>query len=154
MQLPSEQLMSANVREVAASTFGPSVDGDFLNHGQFDKSVDAYVRSSLSSAPAAALDYITTTLYPPIYNGTGALLHGQDVPYTYYDPGAASRNGDAGFNEMAALMLQDYITSFAAKGMPDSAMDRLPRFAMYGVNAGVVELTQRGVGVQADPGGE
>lgn len=200
---------------------GDFVTGDpksLLNHGQFDKSVklmaahntneslfstppihtdselDAFVRSTLPYTSQDVVDYITATLYPPVYNGPDALyknpferlalilaegstacnanallsarndthgylfavspgLHGQDVPYTYYDPGAASASGDPSLpvNETVAFVIQDYITSFAATGAPASAVDGLPSVPEYGEARGVVALTLGGIGVTTDP---
>ncbi|KAL1651391.1 hypothetical protein SLS58_000731 [Diplodia intermedia] len=106
-KLPSEQLILANVQLVAASSFTPSIDGDFvtqdpkslLRHGLYDKSVkwmvghntnesytltaavtsdaqvDAYIQAVLPNTPTAVLEYLTTTLYPPVSNGTAAALY-------------------------------------------------------------------------------
>lgn len=86
-------------------------------------------------------------------------LHGQDVGYTYYDPAARSNESDDSIlyrlfgpvNETLALVLQDYITSFAASGVPESAVDGLEAFGVYGRNASVVRLDKGGIEEVRDP---
>ncbi|KAH7039472.1 Carboxylesterase [Macrophomina phaseolina] len=230
--LPSEDLMAANARLVAASpygsyTFGPAIDGNIvpqdpkylLNHGQFDRSVKilvghnsnegllfvppvskesdfvAFINTSFSSAKPAVIDYITNTLYPPIYDGSRGYrdligrvslavaessftcnafaldraygnetyaylfgvapgLHGQDIPYTYYNPDAPRSAGGlslAPTNQTIAFALQDYITSFAATGIPDSPVDGLPLFPVYGEDAEIVSLNSSSISEAMDP---
>ncbi|KAK8223249.1 carboxylesterase family protein-like protein [Phyllosticta capitalensis] len=74
-------------------------------------------------------------------------IHGQDVALTYYVPGEKYTGGGGDsyisnfpVNETLAFALQDYIVTFAAKGKPDSAVDGLPLFRMYGSDASVIEL--------------
>ncbi|EUC41839.1 hypothetical protein COCMIDRAFT_8509 [Bipolaris oryzae ATCC 44560] len=62
-------------------------------------------------------------------------LHGQDVPYTYYDGGALS---DSVRNATVARALQEFITSFAETGVPDAV--GVKEFQVYGPNATVLEL--------------
>lgn len=75
--------------------FVPKTPGELLLHGQFDKSLNVmvghnlneglffaspfiqnqtsfvnYVRSSIPTATSAAVDYITQTLYPPVFDGS------------------------------------------------------------------------------------
>lgn len=190
-----------------------------LNHGQFDESVKilvghntnegllftpplatesdflAFISASYTSAKPAVLDYITTTLYPPVYNGTygyrdligraslalaessftcntfaldraygnatyaylfGVVpgLHGQDVPYTYYNADAPSAGSGLSLtptNQTVAFALQDYITTFAVTGIPDSPVDGLPAFPIYGPDAEIVSLNASSIGEAMDP---
>lgn len=86
-------------------------------------------------------------------------LHGQDVGYTYYDPAARSNESDDSIlyrlfgpvNETLALVLQDYITSFAASGVPESAVDGLAKVDVYGRNASFVRLDKSGIEEVRDP---
>ncbi|KAF2146992.1 uncharacterized protein K452DRAFT_293488 [Aplosporella prunicola CBS 121167] len=166
-----------------------------------DAQADAFISAALYTAPKATVEYVTTTLYPHVSNGTNSTsalyttpyqrlalilgeatilcnayalrtafknktygyifgvspgLHGQDVPHTYYDPGSAPSSGDGGvaatlpFNVTVAEALQDYITTFAITGQPDSALDGLPKFTKYGSDASVVGLSQGGISLQKD----
>ncbi|KAF9635128.1 Carboxylesterase type B [Lasiodiplodia theobromae] len=86
-------------------------------------------------------------------------LHGQDVGYTYFDPTARSNESDDSLlyrlfglvNETLALVLQDYITSFAASGVPESAVDGLAKVDVYGRNESVVRLDKGGIEEVRDP---
>ncbi|GME22918.1 Carboxylesterase type B [Neofusicoccum parvum] len=79
----------------------------------------------------------------------GAGHHGDDLAYTFYDP-KQEENG-SGFNATVALVLQDYITSFAVRGVPDSLVDGLSAFPLFGKNASVVRLEMDSIGVARDP---
>lgn len=71
-------------------------------------------------------------------------LHGQDVRYTFY-------NGDASkdVNATVALKLQDYITSFARTGVPESKGG--PVFRMHGHEARILNLGNKGFREMRDP---
>ncbi|GME61741.1 acetylcholinesterase [Neofusicoccum parvum] len=82
-------------------------------------------------------------------------LHAQDVSYTFY-------NADTTWsglsvltrwerNQTVAYAMQDYFTSFAAKGVPESRLDGLSAFTMYGNNATLVSLSSRGIFEASDP---
>ncbi|KAL3426049.1 carboxylesterase family protein [Phlyctema vagabunda] len=58
-------------------------------------------------------------------------LHGQDIPYTFY-------NGAAAINATVARTLQGYITSFAQTGDPNFA--GAPSFPRYGANATTLDI--------------
>ncbi|KAL1623549.1 hypothetical protein SLS56_008253 [Neofusicoccum ribis] len=80
-------------------------------------------------------------------------LHGQDVPYTYYNPDAPSISSYTGTatNQTVAFALQDYIISFAVSGIPDSPVDGLPGFPIYGEDAEVVSLNSSSISEAIDP---
>jgi carboxylesterase type B len=67
-------------------------------------------------------------------------IHGLDVPYTYYEGGAASASVT---NVTVARALQEFITSFAETGAPDAK--GVKQFNMYGPDANVLELNITGV---------
>jgi carboxylesterase type B len=191
-------------------TFSPSLPGQLLEQGAFHKNVNVMVGSNsdeglLFIMPTAQeesgyqqyLDenipgirpsprsYISSTLYPPIFNGNfgyrtrlerGALtlsdfifqcntdyinrafhgrsfayrfsippgIHAQDLPYTFY-------NGpnQAVVNDTVALILQDYITSFAKTGVPASSLG--PVFERYGKGAGLLNFGPDAILTTLDP---
>lgn len=66
-------------------------------------------------------------------------LHGQDVPYTFFDENAPNPGNQ--IDEDVALALQEFITSFAETGVPDAGgLKGVPVFEMYGPDASVLEL--------------
>jgi carboxylesterase type B len=65
-------------------------------------------------------------------------LHGQDVPYTYYN----GPNPTAVPNPDIAIALQEYITNFAMTGDPNGP--GVPHFPMYGDDATVQNLNYTG----------
>lgn len=70
-------------------------------------------------------------------------IHGQDVPYTYYDGGAISTGFTGVTNATIAIALQEFITSFAETGVPDAT--GIKQFNMYGPDANVLELNVTGI---------
>ncbi|KAF2769025.1 carboxylesterase family protein-like protein [Teratosphaeria nubilosa] len=73
-------------------------------------------------------------------------LHGEDVPYTYYNGGGTSSTV---LSTVVALALQDYITTFAETGLPNKA--GAPYFQVYGSNATVQDLNITGISQVVDP---
>lgn len=60
-------------------------------------------------------------------------LHGQDVPYTFFNgPNAAVKS------DVTAKALQAYITSFAEAGVPSGS--GIPKFPLYGNNSEILNL--------------
>lgn len=73
-------------------------------------------------------------------------LHGQDVPYTFYNG-----NTTTGIrNATVALALQQYITSFAEIGRPVGE-NGIPYFPLYGSNATVQNLNITRISQVMDP---
>ncbi len=147
-----------------------------------DDAFESYIRRNLPGAVDEVIDYITGTLYPPVFDGSQGYtdqigraaksiseqvftcnsnylgraygnetyayfftvppaLHGQDVAYTYFNgPSPSVRN------ETVALVLQEFITSFAATGRPDAdGVEGVPRFDLYGPEASIVNLNASGI---------
>ncbi|KAL2276771.1 hypothetical protein FJTKL_00433 [Diaporthe vaccinii] len=82
-------------------------------------------------------------------------LHAQDVEHTFYNPDVAYPElplltmwGDF---ETVAYVMQDYFTSFAAHGFPESQEDGLAAVPTYGGNATLTVLGNGGISVGADP---
>lgn len=71
-------------------------------------------------------------------------LHGQDVPYTYYNGPSA-----AVMNDTVAVALQEYLTSFAENGKPSGPM--IPMFPLYGTDAELIDLNITGIKEMMDP---
>ncbi|MCJ1251242.1 hypothetical protein MMC30_008473 [Trapelia coarctata] len=71
-------------------------------------------------------------------------LHGQDISYTFYN-GPSS----AGVNSTVAIALQEYITSFAIKGVPSGP--GIPMFPLYGTNATEINLSATSISEMRDP---
>ncbi|MCJ1367175.1 hypothetical protein MMC16_006307 [Acarospora aff. strigata] len=71
-------------------------------------------------------------------------LHGQDVPYTYY-------NGKtpAVLNETVAIALQEYLTSFAETGKPSGP--GFPMFPLYGPESTLLDLNVSSISEMMDP---
>ena len=182
----------AFIDPVVDGSFAPALPGPLLLDGQFDKSIKIvtghninegiFFTSPFVPTPATfdqnvilvsfpntnasnTLNYITQTLYPPIFNGTynytnqiaraaeivgealfscnanyldrafgnrsysyqfsvAPSLHGDDVPYTFYQ----SPNS-AVLNDTLAVEMQEYFTNFAINGDPNGG--GLPRFPTY-----------------------
>lgn len=72
-------------------------------------------------------------------------LHGEDVPYTYFN----GPNPSAVKNDAVAIALQEYITHFAETGTPNEA--GVKYFPMYGANATVQDLNITGISDVMDP---
>ncbi|TVY41701.1 Carboxylesterase [Lachnellula subtilissima] len=177
---------------VVDGSFAPALPGPLLLDGQYDKSLKIitghninegiFFTSPFVPTPATfdqnvilvsfpntnasnTLNYITQTLYPPIFNGTynytnqiaraaeivgealfacnanyldrafgnraysyqfsvAPSLHGDDVPYTFYQ----SPN-NAVLNDTLAVAMQEYFTNFAITGDPNGG--GLPPFPTY-----------------------
>ncbi|MCJ1410086.1 hypothetical protein MMC19_004171 [Ptychographa xylographoides] len=74
----------------------------------------------------------------------GAALHGQDVPYTFFNgpvPGTV-------LNDTIAIALQEYITSFAINGVPSGP--GIPMFPMYGAGAEEINLNATTISEMVD----
>lgn len=194
--------------------FVPALPGELLLHGQYDKNLKLmlghnadegllftspfiqnnsdFAESLQTNFPTIrawpqVLEYITNTLYPPIFDGSQAqgytnqiaraaaltseaiftcntfyldkaygnntyayfftippALHGEDVPYTYYNGPSSSV-----LSTPIAIALQEYITHFAETGNPNEP--GVPHFIMYGNNATVQDLNITGITEMMDP---
>ncbi len=71
-------------------------------------------------------------------------LHGLDVPYTFFNGPTFSV-----LNNTLAYVLQDYITSFAMKGVPSAAGG--PTFPLYGEAATLLNLNVSSITPEMDP---
>jgi carboxylesterase type B len=205
---------------VVDGNFQPALPGQLLARGEFDKSVKVMVghnanegllftppfinnssdiqnllASTIPSINAypETLDYITNTLYPPVFDGSQAqgytnnidrasalvaelsftcntfyldkayknqtyaylfsappALHGFDIPYTFYNVNETSNSSIRGVpNPAIAIALQEYITSFAQRGNPNT--QGVPHFDLYGANATVQNLNVTGINQLRDP---
>ncbi|KAL2794574.1 Alpha/Beta hydrolase protein [Aspergillus keveii] len=70
--------------------------------------------------------------------------HAQDLPYTFYNGPS-----QAVANDTVALILQDYITSFAKTGVPASSLG--PVFERYGKGAGLLNFEPDAILTTLDP---
>lgn len=145
------------VLDYMTSTLYPPSNGSALYS-------DANARGALF-AGEAIIDCNTFALNTAFGNDTYAYLfgvspglHGFDVAHTYYDPSTGHRNTDGGealdaypLNATVAHVLQDYILSFAATGVPESSLDGLASFGKYGADAQVVKMSESGIEEVADP---
>ncbi|MCJ1395754.1 hypothetical protein MMC18_008640 [Xylographa bjoerkii] len=74
----------------------------------------------------------------------GAALHGQDVPYTFFNgPNTAV------MNDTIAVALQEYLTSFAIHGVPSGP--GIPVFPLYEADAEVLNLNATSIFDIMDP---
>lgn len=71
-------------------------------------------------------------------------LHGQDVPYTFYDGPSAKV-----VNSTVAIIMQDYFTSFVETGKPTSKIG--PEFEMHGPQAHLLNLGLGNITTIHDP---
>ena len=71
-------------------------------------------------------------------------IHGQDVPYTYYNTSLPSPEIDP----VIALAMQAYITEFAVSGNPNRK--GFPDFPVYGEQANMLDLNVTGIKVIPD----
>lgn len=89
--------------------------------------------------------------YFDVYPG----IHAQDIGYTFYNPGdnasSYSLVETGTVNQTIALTIQDYITSLAKSGFPESAFDGLSSIPTLGHHAIAVSLNSSRVGLIHDP---
>ncbi|KAL8708032.1 MAG: hypothetical protein Q9220_007028 [cf. Caloplaca sp. 1 TL-2023] len=71
-------------------------------------------------------------------------LHGQDIPYTFFNGPNAQVLSDA-----TAVALQAYITSFATNGVPSGS--GIPHFPLYGNNSEILNLNATSITDIMDP---
>ena len=112
-----------------------------------------------ASALVAELSFTCNTFYldKAFKNQTYAYLfsappalHGFDVPYTFYNANVTGTSPIRGVpNPAIAIALQEYITTFAQKGNPNTA--GVPHFDLYGQNATVQNLNVTGISQLRDP---
>jgi carboxylesterase type B len=79
-------------------------------------------------------------------------LHGQDVPYTFYEQGSTLTSilfGIPVSNVTVALAMQDWFTSFAQQGEPES--DLAPEFPQNGPHARLMDIQQNNFKIIHDP---
>ncbi|KAL0264937.1 hypothetical protein SLS55_000891 [Diplodia seriata] len=108
---------------------------------------------------ANALDRAYTDLGNDTYAYVFAVdfgVHGQDVPFTFKNPGEPDTTGGlvslGAANETIAFVLQDYITSFATGGVPVTDVNGAPaEVPAYGEEGSVVGFTSRAISVAKDP---
>ena len=76
-------------------------------------------------------------------------LHGQDVPYTFYNGPNSSGYFNLGSPDQSiAKALQKYIVSFTASGVPSSK--NLPVFSQWGNDKNLLDLNVTGINVVKD----
>jgi len=193
--------------------FVPNLPGKLLLQGGFDKSLrvmvghnldegiefmdpfaqdeaqfEADLRIYFPTITDATIQYISKTLYPPIFDGSYNYttptyrndlliseafftcnthwlslayasqtyayifsvypsLHGDDIPYTYYNgPTAAVEN------DTLAVTMQEYFTNFAMTGDPNGKGngERIPHFPMYGEGSTCLNLNLTFIGTIED----
>ncbi|MCJ1257350.1 hypothetical protein MMC24_005175 [Lignoscripta atroalba] len=195
---------------VVDGLFAPALPGRLLLQGSFDKTVKVmvgynadegllftnpsvttdtafsdFVQSALPDVSPSILTYITTALYPPIFDGSYGYtsnlqrsvilvaeafftcntyyldraylnqtyaylfsvppaLHGQDIPYTYFNGPSANV-----LNDTVAVALQEYITSFATNGTPSGPV--IPNFPLYGNDSTILNLNITSISEMMDP---
>ncbi|KAG6364210.1 hypothetical protein INS49_005808 [Diaporthe citri] len=82
-------------------------------------------------------------------------LHAQDIEHTFYNPDFAYPGLPLltmwGDNETVAYVMQDYFTSFAAHGIPESWEDGLGAVPAYGGNATSTVLGNEGIFMGSQP---
>lgn len=82
-------------------------------------------------------------------------LHAQDNEYTFYNPCVAYPGLPVltmwEVNRTVAHVMQDYVTSFAAHGVPESREDGLAALPTYGGNASLTVLGSESISIAADP---
>jgi carboxylesterase type B len=74
-------------------------------------------------------------------------LHGQDVPYTFYNGDGNPTDGVV--NATVAFVLQKYITDFAKTGNPDGPA--VPHFPLYGDQSIAMNLNATSISEMRDP---
>ncbi|RFU25191.1 hypothetical protein B7463_g11146, partial [Scytalidium lignicola] len=77
-------------------------------------------------------------------------LHGEDVPYTFFNGDTSTPNYGVPVNSTVAYALQEFITSFAKTGNPNGKGKKIPLFPMYGNDSEVLDLSLDGLEVQMD----
>ncbi|KAH7129028.1 acetylcholinesterase [Dactylonectria macrodidyma] len=82
-------------------------------------------------------------------------LHAQDVEYTFYNPDVVYPGIPVltmwGDNQTVAYVMQDYFTSFAMHGIPQSLQDGLSALPAYGGNDTLTVLSTDGITTKKDP---
>ncbi|KAG0161660.1 hypothetical protein PDIDSM_1174 [Penicillium digitatum] len=93
-------------------------------------------------------DYINRAFYNETYAyefSVPPALHGQDVPYTFYNNGSSSKVA----NVTVALAMQDFFTSFVQHGEPKSHL--APVFRKHGQHAQLMNIGNRAIQPAQDP---
>lgn len=151
---------------------------------QDDERFRADLRIYFPSITEAAVDYISQSLYPAIYDGSYGYttptyraevfiteafftcntnwlangyeaktfaylfsvfpsLHGQDIPYTYYNGPTPSVA-----NDTLAVIMQEYFTNFAITGNANGP--GLPYFPQYGTDRTLLNLNLSSISTMHD----
>ncbi|OJD32155.1 carboxylesterase family protein [Diplodia corticola] len=148
----------AVISYITETLYPPVYDGSYGYTDLISRLAFALQESSIT-CNANALDRAFTDLGNDTYAyvfGVDYGVHGQDNPYTFYTPGVPDATGGLvsldSANETVAFALQDYITSFAIDGVPESGVQGvLAEVPVYGEDGSVVKLTSSGVSVAKDP---
>lgn len=89
--------------------------------------------------------------YFDVYPG----LHGQDTSYTFYNPHETPTSytlvETGSPNQTIAFSIQDYITSLAKSGTPESSFDGLPSVPTLGLGAMTVSLNSSDIKLIHNP---
>ncbi|KAL8951891.1 MAG: hypothetical protein Q9222_002166 [Ikaeria aurantiellina] len=148
------------------TAYNALVSSDFPD---ISPSVADYVQDVLYPPPSASTPYkdnigrasmtisestfVCNTLYLDLAFGNNTYayqfsvppaLHGQDVPYTFFNGPNAQVLSDA-----TANALQAYITSFATTGVPSGS--GIPHFPLYGNNSEIINLNATSITDIMDP---
>ncbi|POR37838.1 Carboxylic ester hydrolase [Tolypocladium paradoxum] len=133
------------VNFISESLYPPVFNGSRPYDGFFTRAELALAEAAFTCntyyLQKALLGYASTFGYrfsiPPA-------VHGQDVPYTFYNGPSESVS-----NDTIALALQNYILSFAINGQPNNnASTRMP---IYGEENFILDLNVTGISIIGDP---
>lgn len=81
-------------------------------------------------------------------------IHSQDQAYVYYDYGdlhASALSGPQIVNATAAIVMQNWITSFVQGKTPATGVKGVPHFPRYGKHANILNVEPRGIVQEHDP---
>jgi len=129
----------SSIDTITQTLYPPVFDGSYPYTSQYERAVLINSEGIFT----CNTNYLSTALGNQTYSYLFAVppaLHGQDVPYTYYDGGALPSRG---FNRTVAIALQRFITSFAEQGRPEA--EGIHQFNMYGPDAAVLKLNISGI---------
>ena len=112
--------------------YPPVFDGSFGYTNEIERAVVTLSESSFT----CNTNYLGRAFSNKAYGyqfSVPPALHGQDVPYTFYNGPSNSVT-----NDTVAIALQEYITSFVQTGKPSAP--GLPKFPLYGNNSEIINL--------------
>ena len=134
------QLLTTNFPDIspAAASYVENVlyPADFSGKYGYTDNIGREVLTVADSSFTCTSNYLDRAFGNQTYGylfSVPPALHGQDIPYTFFNGPNTAVKSDA-----TAKALQAYITSFVKTGVPSSS--GIPKFPLYGNNSQILDL--------------